>query len=114
MAGCCVVMIALIGCILVAVALIMFLGLLGGAAVTLIISVVLMLVLTKTGVFEKFINSEVTWHKVVAHIIRGILIFSIVISVVTLIAGIVILISFGTPPNETIKDSAYIIGYLYG
>lgn len=114
MAGCCVVMMALVGCLLIAAALILFLGLLGGAAVTLIISVVLLIVLTKTGVFERYLNSEVTWHKVVAHIIRGVLIFFIAISSLLLIAGIVILILFGTSPDETIRNSALVISYLCG
>ena len=49
MAGCCVVMLMLIGLPLLLVGLAVFFGFIGGAIVTLLVSIVLLIVLLKTG-----------------------------------------------------------------
>lgn len=90
-------MLTLIVIPLLIIGLIVLLGFLGGAVVTLLVAVTLLIVLTKTGIFEKYLNSDVLWQKILAHIVRGLIIFVAVIAVVLLIAGIILV--FNTLKN---------------
>lgn len=96
MAGCCIVMLALIGIPLLLIALVIFLGLLGGSIVGLLTSVISLVVLTKTGVFKKYCNSDVFWQKILAYIGMVLLIILLIGSIILLTAGIYLMIMLGS------------------
>lgn len=90
MAGCSIVFIMLIIMPILMIALAIFLGAFAGSVLALFMSVITMIVLHKAGFFEKFSRAEETWKKILAIIIRLILIAMIAGSLVMVIAGTVI------------------------
>lgn len=61
MGGCCVVVLMMILIPLLIVGLVIFLGIVGGALVTMLLSGVLLSIGISSGLFQRFLESEVAW-----------------------------------------------------
>lgn len=85
MGGCSVVLMVFVFLPLLLIGLAIFLGLIGAAIVGLVISLITLLVLWRTGVFKKYMNSNIWWQKFL----------SITALVILLVVFIVSLVAFG-------------------
>lgn len=85
-----VVLLALIFTLLGGLMLLAFIGMLGGAIIFFLASIIALIVLSKKGIFRKYIASEIPWQHYTAYIGRIVLIVIAVLSAITFIAEICI------------------------
>lgn len=83
-----VVLLALIFTLLGGLMLLAFIGMLGGAIIFFLASIIALIVLSKKGIFKKYIASEIPWQHYTAYIGRIVLIVIAVLSAITFIAEI--------------------------
>lgn len=83
-----VVLLALIFTLLGGLMLLAFIGMLGGAIIFFLASIIALIVLSKKGIFRKYIASEIPWQHYTAYIGRIVLIVIAVLSAITFIAEI--------------------------